>query len=428
MDFTEECNEVEDIIAKLSTQMAEDKPNESPEIYENETNPQTEVIEYFKSKLPYNTKDADEIERQYNLLDFLIYNNLLNEENFKIFITEPEKHSEEASRILDELIVVVNNSEESIQNDELMLLNDIIPSTPPVNSSEITSDTFTVIPGLDKTILTQNEEPIHNESIIEKESKESDSNSCDGFFPIFNKNTKQIKTYSGPFMKNKQKISKNWKGLGLNQYQIDAGQKEFGAKECHECGLIYSVHEPEDEMIHLNFHNSTNLFKFSGWMKENVIAHIDEWGVDGRVLVVTFNDSKMKLKRIFDILSVADKELGYANIEYDKNCLFYIAVAEGTIKGICVVQSRSKAHRFIERENGDFCSEETYPVKCGILKIWVVPSCRRSGVAGRLIHAIRTHFVFGHILNFDEIAFSSPTFSGRNLFKKLTNRSDFLVF
>lgn len=28
---------------------------------------------------------------------------------------------------------------------------------------------------------------------------------------------------------------------GIDQYQIDAGQKKFGATQCSECGVIYQV-------------------------------------------------------------------------------------------------------------------------------------------------------------------------------------------
>lgn len=37
---------------------------------------------------------------------------------------------------------------------------------------------------------------------------------------------------------------------------IDAGQKEFGAKQCNVCGIIYEIGNPEDEASHEEHHNS----------------------------------------------------------------------------------------------------------------------------------------------------------------------------
>ena len=58
------------------------------------------------------------------------------------------------------------------------------------------------------------------------------------------------------------KTLKSWKGIGEQQLQIDAGQKRFGGTTCRECGMFYTVHEPEEEMLHEKFHNSVNLLNF----------------------------------------------------------------------------------------------------------------------------------------------------------------------
>lgn len=48
-----------------------------------------------------------------------------------------------------------------------------------------------------------------------------------------------------------------------DQYQIDAGQKRFGATRCSECGIVYQLGDPEDENAHLNYHNSFKTLKFN---------------------------------------------------------------------------------------------------------------------------------------------------------------------
>lgn len=62
-----------------------------------------------------------------------------------------------------------------------------------------------------------------------------------------------------------------WKPIGNDQYQIDAGQKKFGMSQCAECGMNYSVHEPEDELLHLRFHNSINILSFK--VSVSLVSH-----------------------------------------------------------------------------------------------------------------------------------------------------------
>lgn len=51
-------------------------------------------------------------------------------------------------------------------------------------------------------------------------------------------------------------------GGGEDQYQLDVGQKRFGATQCPECNVVYQLGDPEDENAHLNYHNSIRILKF----------------------------------------------------------------------------------------------------------------------------------------------------------------------
>lgn len=97
--------------------------------------------EKYRKMLPYNTNDAAKISQQESVLDLLILNGICNDETFKIFIAEEDLHKAEASRILDELTICVNEtmgedviggidgsqmpSTSGIQND-LVLQNDVV--------------------------------------------------------------------------------------------------------------------------------------------------------------------------------------------------------------------------------------------------------------------------------------------------------------
>lgn len=83
------------------------------------------------------------------------------------------------------------------------------------------------------------------------------------YFPIFNKSS--LSTGATPNKTLFDRINagnKKWRAIGDRQYQIDAGQKEFGMKTCAQCEMSYSVHEPEDEQLHLQYHNAASTLAF----------------------------------------------------------------------------------------------------------------------------------------------------------------------
>ncbi|XP_058057391.1 N-acetyltransferase eco isoform X2 [Anopheles bellator] len=223
-------------------------------------------------------------------------------------------------------------------------------------------------------------------------------------------------------------------GIGHDQYQIDAGQRSYGARKCIECGLVYSHNEPEEELIHDNFHRSLAKLTFGGWTSEHIVTPVPEWDVTGRIIVVSQSDSKQWLTKVQHILEVVDSELGYAtNGQLPDGAFVYLAVARSIVLGICVVQSLQFANRMVSLDglHGapiDCYSSEFYPAKCGVSRIWVSPKYRRLGVGARLIDAIRGHYIFGYLLKIDDIAFGAPTESGKLFAEAVTGRKDFLVY
>jgi len=63
-------------------------------------------------------------------------------------------------------------------------------------------------------------------------------------------------------VKNLRGNKRPWKSIGDNQYIIDAGQKKFGATQCKECGIVYQIGDPDDEMSHQKYHNSSYNLKY----------------------------------------------------------------------------------------------------------------------------------------------------------------------
>lgn len=199
----------------------------------------------------------------------------------------------------------------------------------------------------------------------------------DKLFPIFHKDhqrtvaqaeASQQQIYGGLFDRKRQRRLRTWRPIGSDQYQIDAGQKEYGAQQCAECGLMYTVHEPEEELIHENYHNSLHVLKFGGWSNEISVAQVPEWDVSGRVLAVTLTDGRHQLQKVQEVLAVVDRELGYVEpCQLTAGSIVYLAVARSVILGVCVAQPLQQANRLLTIEglqgSIDCCTMETYPAR-----------------------------------------------------------------
>ncbi|XP_036325504.1 N-acetyltransferase eco isoform X1 [Rhagoletis pomonella] len=441
----------------------------------------------FRKRLPYNTNDPSVVEQQHLLLDFLINNNMCTEENFTIFIADPDNHKEEAARIVDQVFVLVNeqdyyrqripyNTSDSeiemqqhrmldflIENnmcteenfdifianynlrhkeaDEIMatirnqgngissrsdlkivLCDDTQPKkmiTENNNDSKNTTSNIEISQATAKVI-----EPSSGGTLLPLPTTHSGDDTGAANYPIFNKQRwKPIQQQST------RNFARLWNlGQGTDQYQIDAGQTEFGAHQCKQCGLVYSIHEPEEEKLHNDYHASLNLLRFKGWIDEDIVAIYPEWGADGRILRITETSHSRRHERLADILKIVDKELGYSSYVIPQIFVAYLAVRKFQIVGVCLVVPLEKANKFLKVNGMDCCTEEVYPAKCGISRIWVSPLHRRLHIASKLIHAVQQNTIFGEEIPLERIAFSSPTENGRLFAQNATQMENFLVY
>ncbi|KAH8363198.1 hypothetical protein KR084_006790 [Drosophila pseudotakahashii] len=383
-------------VSQITAMKAEDIPMETEFL--------ADIIEYapettdaiidpfaeFRQRLPYQTDDPEVVEQQQILLDFLISNNICTEENFEIFIASPDNHKEEANRIVDELYMVVN-SEEAAQLAQMEALPEPVMDIPP------------------------HQDPPAMEEVQPR------------LFPIF---TQRLQPVVQKSMRRRPDTSMKLLSAagGSNQYQIDAGQKAFGARQCQQCGLVYTVHEPEEEQLHREYHNSIHVLRFKGWIDEDIVAVYPEWASDGRIIRINERAPAARLERLRDLIGVVDKELGYSSYIVPKIFVAFMAVRKQQIVGFCLVQPLSQAHRFIQVDGTDYFSEESYPASCGVSRIWVSPLQRRSGIAKKLLRVVQCHTVLGQEIAKEWIAFSTPTDDGRALARHFTGLDNFLTY
>lgn len=107
----------------------------------------------------------------------------------------------------------------------------------------------------------------------------------------------------------------------------------------------------------------------------------------------------------------------------------FIYVKNKTIVGCLISEVKTEAFKMLSSFEGiDVCSKESYPVKCGVSRIWVSQNNRQKGVATALMECMRANFCYGYVLQLNEIALSSPSDSGKMFAKKYFRTENFLIY
>ncbi|XP_001943493.2 N-acetyltransferase ESCO2 [Acyrthosiphon pisum] len=216
--------------------------------------------------------------------------------------------------------------------------------------------------------------------------------------------------------------------IDATQYQIDAGQKKFGGFLCKQCGLYYSRGEPEDEAEHDKYHVAKDIFKYNSFKNEKVLYQ----DTNERIVVISGSDPLKACTKALEVISFVDVELGFntQNSILPATKKVYLYIKDKQVIGCLVVELISEAYRNLETETEDMVivSEESYPVKVGVNRIWTKWDCRNNGIASKLLDCFRKNYAYGHILTIHEIAFTVPTRAGKQFIKKYTNKSDYFVY
>ncbi|KAH1006214.1 hypothetical protein HUJ05_006964 [Dendroctonus ponderosae] len=216
--------------------------------------------------------------------------------------------------------------------------------------------------------------------------------------------------------------------FNTENHSADMDKKKFGITLCNECNLMYHMGDPNDELHHLSYHNSEHILRFAGWKNEHLMADFQD---KGRVIRVLPTDSKIWLAKVKALMGVVNRDLGCYEMDWNiSQSQVYLYVKNRVIVG-CVVATvpNGPGFRMLNKVNGILlCSEESYPIKCGVSHIWVAANSRQQGVGTILLEVVKRTFIFGEALSNQDVALTSPTEDGAAFAEKYFKTPNYLIY
>jgi N-acetyltransferase len=243
----------------------------------------------------------------------------------------------------------------------------------------------------------------------------------------------------GDITNNKDRHAPPAKRKRLTQMQIDLGGDM--RKTCKVCGMEYIPSNVDDVTLHKKFHTmnvgGVSLGKSSIGAKRRVIwdsTTAEDSEERATVVVIDRKSSVADKNRAKKVLEVVRRELSAVEIrdedlwgqvpngdEKGDRFKVFLYIKGGKCVGLCLAERITRAKRIVARVSGSSksssvsVSDESFPAVLGISRIWTSQSCRRQGIARRLLECAASNFIYGMNVPKTLMAFSQPTESGGQL-------------
>jgi len=259
---------------------------------------------------------------------------------------------------------------------------------------------------------------------------------------------KTRKVAGSPPSKRQSKSHKQQK-QSTKQLFLDFGQHSFGRQTiCSICGMLRVHGMAEDDAQHAKickeYKEGVTCF---GWKNERRVATYER---DDRILEVRPEDAPQHRKKIAEVKTIVDAELGFARRSHEEaesavpHMTSYIYISKKRVVGLLMVKRIRRAYELLlskegirdkqnvnaDDNNASSISRSLEPSKAllGIHQIWVHNSQRARGIASKLVTAARDHAIFGMMIPLELVAFSSPTDEGLRFAKRYLGSERPLIY
>lgn len=232
----------------------------------------------------------------------------------------------------------------------------------------------------------------------------------------------------------------------FTQLTLDLGQST--EKHCKECGMTYRPSNAEDRETHKWYHAKQKVeVELSRAFVQSLLPKNVVWrDSEGTVIAKVTSKSTLRNRaHVEKVLDVVESELGGVGIPSStlwcdssgQRYAVFLYIRGDQCLGVCVSREISKARR-VRASQSDLkvdaadrstdksivASEEEYPARLGISRIWTSKEVRRKGIAWTLLNTAISNFDFAVSIPKQLVAFSQPTDSGARLARSWFAKDD----
>lgn len=239
--------------------------------------------------------------------------------------------------------------------------------------------------------------------------------------------------------KSNHRPQKKRKTDDMRQLFIDAGQRDFSARACKVCGMVFCPGLEPDEALHKKVHaNAVEGVEFRGFRNERVIKRFD---CGSRIVCIRPDDQASHIEKAEEVRNSVEQQMGGIDcserLESRFHAYYLLISQRKRVIGYILAEEINKAYKALPRpavENEDdedaliMLSERAERAECGICQIWIHKNHRRKGHAKKLLDGVRESFHNGSVVPPNLCAFSQPTPMGHKLATRYFRTSEYLVY
>lgn len=183
---------------------------------------------------------------------------------------------------------------------------------------------------------------------------------------------------------------------------------------CKECGMSYIKSVKSDSLHHLKYHDKViNGLKFNLKTYE-IVNKVSE----DEFIIVVNTLAKQQVKFALEFLEIVNNSLN-ASDENDcwlhNNGKVYIYIKKSRAVGILVAEKVEFGSWYSIKHQTIVNSKIKIPLVCGISRVFVSKSQRRSGTASCLLNTLTGSFIYGIKLSKRQVGWSQPSTIGSKL-------------
>jgi N-acetyltransferase len=184
---------------------------------------------------------------------------------------------------------------------------------------------------------------------------------------------------------------------------------------CKQCGMSYLKHISSDVKMHQKYHQ--RCLDGRDWNIKSDEEPLVQISHDECIYKVN-PQRQSEVVAALDLLEIVNR---YLNAPDDNDFwlngddgVVFVYVKQGVAIGVISVEKVTQG-RWFSVEDGIIVSKLNLELLCGISRIYVCQSHRRSGIALKLLQTVQRHFVYGLSVPKMKIGWSQPSSSGGKL-------------